>query len=477
MMRICRLIGFLLFLIMLSFAVYAEASDDAVKESSEENSAEAEDEKSEKEKIQIESLNEQKRDVLNYGIDSEVLDIISTIRSENDRSFDDELAELLANNDNIEINRAIFDFFGLSESKAGVEKALKLVKEHLDDYELSTNLILSAISYLGIVKEKEASDLFYEMINDNNKSLAGAALRGIGKLVDDSRADEIMTFFEDNEGDSDYEDLLASAILVLGELGYKDASIVFEDVLLDEDAPKVHRQYAAISIGKLQSDSGFDLLKEQFVLLEDANLRSYVLKGLTDYDKSELDSLLISALRDSFWRIRMAASEGLGSREVGDAVDILIYKVKKDPVRQVRYSSMKALADIATSEANDFILEQFKSPRNAFDLRAKALDVMLDKQINGTIDVLKEILDKKWEDEKDNELGPFCKTLSTTEWAALEPFYNAMIQNENYIIQIYGIRGIKINKLSSLKSRLQELDTEDQHVNVRREVKAALDSL
>lgn len=477
MMRKCRSFGFLLFLIMLSFAVYAEESDAAIDENSEETALESVEEKSEEENIQIESLNEQKRDVLKYGIDSEVLDIISTIRSENDKSFDDELEDLLANNDNTEINRAIFDFFGNSESKAGTEKALKLVKEHLEDYELSTNLILSAISYLGIVKEKEASDLFYEMINDNNKSLAGAALRGIGKLEDATRADEIMTFFEDNEGDSDYEDLLASAILVLGELGYEDASIAFEDVLLDEDAPKVHRQYAAISIGKLQSDSGFELLKEQFVLLEDANLRSYVLKGLTDYDKSELNQLLIAALRDSFWRIRMAASEGLGSREVADAVDILIYKVKKDPVRQVRYASIKALGDIATSKANEFILEQFKSPRNAFDLRVKALDVMLDKQINGSVEVLKEILDKKWEDGKDNELGPICKTLSTTEWAALEPFYNAMIQNKNYIIQIYGIRGIKINKLSSLKSRLQELDTDSQPVNVRREVKAALDEM
>lgn len=477
MKRLYRPIGFLLFLIILSFPICADESGEPVKDPSEESSAESEDEKSEEEKIQIESLNEQKRDVLKYGIDSEVLGTISTIRSENDNSFDDELSDLLAENDNAEINRAIFDFFGQSESEAGREKALHLVKNHLDDYEYSTNLILSAISYLGIIKEKEASDLFYEMLKDNNKSLAGAALRGIGKLEDDSRADEIMSFFEENEGDSEYEDLLASAILVLGELEYKDASASFEDILLDEDAPKVHRQYAAISIGKLQADSGFELLKEQFTLLEDANLRSYVLKGLSDYDKGEMDSLLISALRDSFWRIRVAASEGLGSREVSDAVEILIYKVKKDPVRQVRYSSMKALGDIATTEANEFILEQFKSPRNAFDLRAKALDVMLDKQIGGSIEVLKEVLDKKWEDKKDSELGPFCKTLSTTEWVALEPFYNAMIQNKNYIIQIYGIRGIKINKLSSLKSRLHELDTENQPVNLRREVKAALDEL
>ena len=412
-----------------------------------------------------------------YGIDSEVLDIISTISSENDSTFDEDLKELLSVNDNPEINRAIFDFFGRNESDAGREKAIQLVQDHLDDYEFSTNLILSAISYLGIIREKEAGRLFYDMLDDNNKSLAGAALRGIGKLEDNSRVKEILKFYEYNEGDSEYEDLLASAILVMGELQYREASDIFEDILMDDDAPSVHRQYAAISIGKLQADSGFDLLKEQYLILEDSNLRSYVLKGLTEYDKGELDGILITALRDSFWRIRVAASEGLGERKTEDAVNILIYKVKNDPVRQVRYSSMKALGEIASAEANTFLLEQFEGARNPFDIRTRALDIMLDKKMDGTIESLKAVLDEKWDKDKDSELGPFCKTLSTTEWGALEPFYNAMLQNKDFIIRIYGIRGVKINKLSSLKDRVSDLDSEEQPVNVRREVKAALEEL
>ena len=448
-------------------------------DSTEENGdtiSQEDDEKAKQEEL-LESLNTQKRDTLLYGIDSEVLDVISTIRSENDRTFDDDLAELLAVNDNPEINRAVFDFFSQTESEAGKEKALRLIDDHLNDYEFSTNLVLAAISYLGNIKAEEAGELFYDMLDDNNKSLAGAALRGIGKLEDSSRVEDIMDFFNANEGDSEYEDLLASAILVMGELGYKEAAPSLVDVFLDEDVPSVHRQYAAVSLGKLGTEEGYEVLKEQFALLEDSNLRAYVLKGLTEFDKSELEGILLTALRDSFWRIRVAACEGLGSRKVSKAVDILIYKVKNDPVRQVRYSALSALGEIEAEKGNTFLREQFESERNAFDLRTKALDLLLEKKIAGTIESLHTVLDPKWDKERDNELGPFCKILSSIEWADLEPFYRIMMDNNDFIIRIYGIRGIKINNLSTLSGRLKELDSEDEPVNVRREVKAALEVL
>lgn len=437
----------------------------------------AEEGEEKKEEILVESLRDQKRDILLYGIDTEVLDVISTIRSERDDSFDEELGELLEGNENPEINRAVFDFFSTVESDRGAEKALRLVEDHLEDYEFSVNLILSAISYLSSLKEPRAGELFYRMMRDKNKSLAGAALRGIGKLGDDSQAGEILSFYEENEGESGSEDLLGAAVAVLGELRYEEAAELFEEILLDEDAPSVQRQNAAVSLGQLQGDRGFEVLKEQYLLLSDSILRSYVLRALSEYEKAELEGILISALRDSFWRIRVAAGEGLGERKAAAAVDILIYKVKRDPVRQVRYAALEALGEIGNSQAETFILKQFTTVRNPFDIRSKALNIMLENQIGGSVEALEEVLEDKWEKDKDNELGAFCKVLSTAEWAALAPFYEAMMEHADFIIRIYGVRGVKINGLASFRGRLQELDAEDQPVNLRREVKAALDEL
>jgi hypothetical protein len=51
-----------------------------------------------------------------------------------------------------------------------------------------------------------------------------------------------------------------------------------------------------------------------------------------------------------------------------------------------------------------------------------------------------------------------------------------MLEHPNFVIKIYGIRGAKLNHLSSLVPSISGLDIEGQHLNVRREAKAALES-
>ena len=262
-----------------------------------------------------------------------MLDLINVIKSEKDTAFNKELIELLRYNENPEINRAILDYFAEMKADLAEEQALTLLKNHLDDYEYSTNLLLAAVSYLGVIESAPAGELFYDLLKDSDHSLSSAALRGIAKLKDDSRVSEIMDLLEEYSGDSDYQDFSASAILVLGELKYAEAQSLFESLLEDEDAPASQRQYSAIAIGQINQDGGLELLKTMYTRTEDSLLRSYILKGITEYDGHEVEELLLTALRDSFWRIRVAAAEGLGERQFADAVDILEYKVRKDPVR------------------------------------------------------------------------------------------------------------------------------------------------
>jgi HEAT repeat protein len=446
----------------------SEAEAEAAKKAAEEKKAKEE---------KIESLNKEKRDVILYGIDTEVQDVLSTIRSEKDLTFNEDLLLLLSTNSNAEINRAILDFFNEMEVPLAEEAALELLNNHLDDYDYSKKLLLSAISYLGTIKSELAGEVFYDLLDDNDKSIASSALRGVGRLEDPSRVAEIMTLVEEYSGDAEYSDFSAAAIAVLGELEYKDAQIFLEDILQDEDAPSAQRQNAAISIGMLQHEDGFKLLKTMYTNSEDSLLRSYILLGITKFENPDVETILITALRDAFWRIRVAAAQGLGERKTSDAVSILQYKVKKDPVRHVRYASMKALAEIGGGDAEKFILEQFEGERVAFDLRQKALDMMMEYKISGSIDSLEKVLRPKWSTDKDNELGPFCKTLSSSEWDSLKPFYVEMMAHKDFILRIYGIRGVKLNKIASLKDAVKAMDNEKEAVNVRREAKAALESL
>ncbi len=437
--------------------------------------AEAE-KKAEEEKEKLESLIKEKRETLLYGIDTEVLDLLSTIKSEKDMTFNEDLAGVLDASSNAEIQRGIIEFFNEMEVDLAEEHTLQMLTDHLDDYDFSNRLLLAAVSYLGTIKSEEAGDLFYNLLTDNSSSLAVAALRGIGRLEDSSRVEEILDLVNEYEGDSEYDEFLAAAMTVLGELGYQESQILLEDILQDEDAPSAQRQNAAVAIGLLGNEEGLTLLRDMYNSSQDSLLRSYILLGITKYEDPSVETILINALRDSFWRIRVAAAQGLGEREAGEAVDILQYKVRKDPIRHVRYASLEALGQIGGSDADDFILEMFEGERVAFDIRQKALDMMMEHRISGSIDALEEVLRPKWSADNDSELGPFCKTLSTTEWDRLRPFYAEMLAHKDFVIRIYGIRGVRLNKISGLKDALKAMDNEKEAVNVRREAQAALES-
>ena len=102
---------------------------------------------------------------------------------------------------------------------------------------------------------------------------------------------------------------------------------------------------------------------------------------------------------------------------------------------------------------------------------------MMEHKIPGSLDSLEKVLTPKWSKDKDNELGPFCKTLSLSKWDQLKPFYAQMLVHHDFIIKIYGIRGVKLNKISSLKGTLKAImDNKKESRNVRREVQAALES-
>ncbi len=465
------------FLIFSVFSIHSEEAGEAQSSEKEAPDKEKTDKEMDDKEAALQSLTEERRDILKYGIDSEVLDVIKAIRSEKDYSCNEDLKILLDTNKNPAIDRALLDFMAEQNSELGKEKALEILSTYLDDYDQNTNLMLSAISYLGRLDIKEAGPLFYDLLRDNNPVLAGSALRGIGKLKDLSRVDEIMTLVDEHQGDESYEDFIANAILVMGDLSYKEAEPWLMELLEDVDSPASHRQYAAISLGHLGSPEGFNLLKQVYSSSENSQLRSYALKGISFQDSEEVSPILLAALRDSFWKIRVAAAEGLSERQYKQAIDILEYKVRKDPVKQVRQEALKALAKMEDQKANLFIVEQFSREGIPFGTRLQALSIMMDGQLPGSIEALKKILDPKWEKKQDKEVGPICQILSTSEWPALKPFYAQMLKNQDFIIRIYGIRGIKLNGLKDLKDAVQSLDNKKEAVNVRREVKAALESL
>jgi hypothetical protein len=61
--------------------------------------------------------------------------------------------------------------------------------------------------------------------------------------------------------------------------------------------------------------------------------------------------------------------------------------------------------------------------------------------------------------------------------SGLGEFLGRFLESPNLTIRLYGLRGIRLNRLGSLREKVRALAEGDPHPAVRREAQAVLDAL
>ena len=266
------------------------------------------------------------------------------------------------------------------------------------------------------------------------------------------------------------EDLVAALIVTLGEIKYEPAAQELVYIAEDEGASAGHRRLACVSIGKIGREEDFSVVERLYYESDDAMLRAYALAGLAEFTDRDSSDVLISALkRDSFWKIRVTAAQHMESAKGDDLDEMLRYKASHDPVNQVRITSLKALGIRAGSENDTYLIDYFSDKSRGIDLRIACLNVLLENKTSGTADAVKNVMDEEW-DSPGRFLEFICRELSRAEWKALAPLYEKMLDHKNWLIPVYGIRGIRKNGIQSLEGKIAALDADGVDGRIRREV-------
>jgi len=418
---------------------------------------------------QITSIKEDRIRTLQFGIDDEVVDVITAIRGEKDYSYNEELLNILTVTGNTKIKLTILDFFENQETDLGAEYAFSIIKDAAEDYDVDEKVLSAAISYSGTIKNTDTVEYLFKLSTFNNKAVAAQAIRTMGKTGDTSYADKFLERIQDDDFEDDEAELREGAILLMGELKYEPAVLTLIDIVQDDSYTSVARRYACDSLGRIGDEEAIPVLKD---LLNDPDsiLRSYVISSLAYFEKDEIEDILIQSLRDSFWRIRVAACKALSDRESKAAVDILIYKAEKDPEANVKKAAISALAVIGGNKAFEFLSDQYGDSKNSDVFRSSALSALLEDHADKVTDSMREVFEEEWEKDNSWIFNYTCKALSTTESASLQWFYNKMLDHKNYIIRIYAVRGIRLNTVISLYGRVKEIsDNENENQQLRKE--------
>jgi HEAT repeat protein len=413
---------------------------------------------------------EQWREVLRFGIDSEVLSVIQSIAESEEQALNRELAAVFAESLNIEVREAVLSYFSARQIRDAEPAAAAVLEEELLD---DDRLIVACIRYLAALDSSGLETRLLGYVDHRDARVAEAAITALGAVGGEQAGRLLVERLQDAEYPPEQK---PEIILALGRMKYRDAVDPLVAVADNRDEERIWRMYAAASLGEIGDERAIPHLRS-LLAEQDALIKAYAASALSHFDMSEVEGLLQQALRDSNARVRIAAAQGLANERASGSVDILIYKAEHDPERQVRLKAIEALGAIGTRAAFEHLRELYANRIALPVYREAAFTALCDNALSGSLDTFREVVEQEW-GVKDQVVVQFtAKKLSTTEASGLRWFYDRFLDSPNVYVRIYALRGIEKNRLGTLRDKVEKVSKDDPYPAARQVALSVLERL
>ncbi|MDR1389283.1 MAG: HEAT repeat domain-containing protein [Treponema sp.] len=405
----------------------------------------------------LEAENEQRFRVIRYGTDIEIAGLIRALRSEQieeESPLDDELRALAEKTNNRAILSGVFGYFGERKKTGLEERAKKAVADR--DYE-ETQTVTGAIDYLGLVKARDCTGIFEDILKGEETRYLASAIRAMGRCSaenadSDSTAAFLSSYYQDRESSDENR---REIILALGETRSKNAAAFLADIAENEEEKAPLRMASLESIAKIGDESGLGAALKT-VSSKDPNVRSAAIGALSPFDGQAVDDAIVEAFRDSYYRSRIAAAKAAAMRKITGAVPFLVFRAENDEVPSVKEEAIKALGRIGNDEARDALEKLFGEKKNSDRVRIAAAEMLL-AQNGGYTQRIVQALDEAKTANQTALYNGILKSLGTAKLDNLQDFARRLFAGGGVIEKSYAIDICSNNNYRELASELQKL--------------------
>ncbi len=416
------------------------------------------------------SLREERREVIRFGIETELGELLAALKSEKDVSLVKEILALLETAPAGRIRKEIFDYFMEVRSPEARSAAAGLLARWEDE---PPELLVSVLGYLAAVGSSAPPEEIHPLLEARSAQVVSAAVRYLGAVKATRSGARLRELFDSPDAGLQ---IRQEIILALGEMQDPDSVPFLMDLLGDEGRDMMLRRFACDALGRSGDTRALGAIKTALES-KDNLLRSYAVSALGRFPGRETVNTLISALRDAFPRVRELAAERLGDLQARDAVEILLYRARRDPEKRVRQASFRSLSKIGGGEAVDFLQDYLAGEKNPVDFRSLAAEELIKNRPAAAVEPLLKTMEQEWLKDRSALLDGVCRLASQAEYSGFDALYEKMLGHISFVIQINGIRGIQRNRIGRLRGAVQEFTRETYHPQIRRIAAAALEDL
>jgi HEAT repeat protein len=409
---------------------------------------------------------------IKYGTETEIVNLIQTLKTEGTDYLDQEIIALVENTRNQKILAGAFSFFGEREKSGLEDRAMRAIEERDEE---KNETIIAAIDYLGKVKTEKAAPVLRKLIDSGEKRFMNAALRSFGRISRADGADAaeyLVDFYENNSPDDENRREIITALGAAGSAG----AVQFLAGIASNTEERVSLRIAALdSIAKIGDSGGLDAVLA-CVSAGDPNLRSAAVTALGPFSGQAVDEAILDAFRDSYYRTRIAAAQASRQRKFAAAVPYLKFRAERDEVPAVKEDSIRALGAIADGDSIKILEDLFTERKNSDRVRITAGEMLMQIQPEKSLDRIVMELDEAKQKKQTALYNGLLKIIGEAKSANMEAIARRLMQNSGVIEKSYAMDIAVNNRLTGLADEIKTM-TGDKNETIAAKARRTLEKL
>jgi len=413
----------------------------------------------------LSSQDEQRLQIIRYGTDTEIANLIKILRNEQpstpaktaaaENPLDQELFLVAEKSKNRVILSGIFGYFSDREIGGLENRALLAVEDR--DYE-AVETVNAAILYLGKVKASGGiRDVLIEILNGEESRFLPVAIQALGQIAENDRpgetAEYLIDYYKNREPGDENRRLIVSAV---GDTKAREGIDFLVSIAENEDERAPLRIAALGGLAKIGDNDGLSAVVKA-VSSKDPNVRSSAVGALGPFSGDDVDTAIIEAFRDSFYRTRIAAAKAAGERKIAAAVPFLRFRSEHDDVPAVRDEAIKALGLIGGNGSEKVLADLFREKKNSDRIRINSGEMLL---ASGTGDYASEVIAALDEAKSKNQTAlynGFLRILGGAKSPKLEDLASRFFAGGGVIEKSYALDMCSNNNFRGLENEVRNL--------------------
>lgn len=407
------------------------------------------------------------RDTIRYGIESQVTELLGSLRATNDDFYNQDLHGLFLSSRSANLRQAILEFFNHRKSPLAINEALNLVEQR---YDQPNALVSAAFTYLITMEAEAAGAVAKEIITEKESAWYTQAVRLLSAIRAVDMAYDLAELYRDPESPTALREQI---LLALGRLPADESFELLSDILQRESASRIEQMYAATGLGQLGDSRALPALKAA-VFANEPNVRARAIGALAEFDNPEVRSLLLEAMRDSHVTPRVAACKAIEKLGMTEAIPALEFRLKYDPERLVREAAISALAVINTRQALDILLSFVDDEKNTAAYRGQAFVALVQHGGNRHETGLKRLMQESMEARDRSFFTILARGVTSNDSKNNIPYIQLLLQDKEFTVRLGALGWIARYEVSELRSEVAALAETDPSDVVKRQAEQTL---